>query len=572
LAAQTDWKTEIRTKARRAFNVAAVSASMLTLMPGASTYAAGDETPAQAAAQAAATSTVIMVPADAPIIPLPPAPSIQEILSADAEKPRNIFFEENTQSINEFRALRGDTASTGGLTADERTYIKEITDAAREDAKIWQVPRAVAATLRFASQQAGMDHDTYMTRLTQTGGIVTGSDRSGLQRESLFKFTVPTWLYLMKQHGDKHGFGFFADRITLHETDTATIATVTDANVLRQIISLRQNPRVSAIMGAEFMQTEGQLPLRMGFTGADYRPNQQMALDQAHMMTLGFDLGIRGADGVKGPLSVAARAEFIQMSRPLFEEGKTVSAMLEESAIQARADAQTYATDERPITPADAFSIRHASKVVGVEFGYMMELVSAESGFVTDVEASTSSATGLFQFIDNTWLLMIRDHGAKYGLTDLAKKVETRQDSDGHDIAFISNPFLSQYALSLRTDPRISALMGAEFMKENFEILKAGLPDRDITRTDQYLAHFLGSGNAVTFLKKMETNGKQAAATTFRAAARSNRNIFYRPNGRARSYQEIYDRFSNKFDTDTFEDAPTLAQSVMPPLPRHRPH
>ncbi len=564
MAAQTDWKTDVRTKARRAFNIAAVSVTMMTLMPGASTYAAGDEAATQATTSTQAGRTIV-VPADAPIIPLPPAPSIQQILSDDTEKPRNIFFEQNNQSINEFRALRGDTTSTGGLSADERDYIRTLTEAAKEDAKIWNVPRPVAATLRFASQQAGMDHDTYMTRLTETGGIVTGSDRSGLQRESLFKFTVPTWLYLMKQHGDQHGFGFFADRITLHETETATIATVTDANVLRQIISLRHNPRVSAIMGAEFMQTEAQIPRRIGFTGADYRPNQQMAIDQAHMMTLGFDLGIRGADGVKGPLSVAGRAEFIQMSRPLFEEGKSVSVMLEEAATQAKADAQTYATDERPITPADAFSIRHASKVVGVEFGYMMELVSAESGFVTDVEASTSSATGLFQFIDNTWMLMIRDHGAKYGLTDLARKVETRQDSNGHDIAFISNPFLSQYALSLRTDPRISALMGAEFMKENEEILKAGLPNRDITRTDQYLAHFLGSGNAVTFLKKLESNSSQAAATTFRAAARSNRNIFYRRNGTARSYQEIYDRFSNKFDTDTFEDAPIVAMATTKP-------
>lgn len=549
-------------KARRAFNTAAVVLAMVTL-PGPAVkqaYADGED----AAHSTQNGQQPIVIPAEAPVIPLPPAPSIREIISSDEEKARNIFFEENKQSIAEFRALRGDTTTTGTLTREELDVIAEIKTAAKEDAKTWQIPRAVAATLRFAARQANMDHEAYMTRLTQTGGIVAGGDRSGLQRTALFKFNVPTWLYLMKQHGEAHGFGFFSNRINVRDTSYGTLVSVQDPSVLRQIISLRHNPRVSAIMGAEFMQHETEMPQRMGYDGADYRPNQQVVLDQVNLMILGFDLGIRGADGMSGPLHRAARSEFIQMSRPLFEPGKTVSEMLEESARQAKTDSETYATEHRPVTPADAFAIRHASKVVGVEYAYMMELVSAESSFMTEVTASTSSATGLFQFIDNTWLLMLQEHGAKYGLADLAHKIHVTEDADGNKTADISNPFLKKYALGLRADPRISALMGAEFIKSNFEGLQANFPHRDITRTDQYLAHFLGVGQAVTFISHLERNGNRSAATTFRSAARSNRNVFYTRGGKPRSYQQIYDRFSRKFDTAEF-DPPVPTPTPRPP-------
>lgn len=549
-------KEQLKGKARRAFKVAmlGLAASALPLTAVRMATADEDKTPSATSAQA----QPIVIPEEAPVIPLPPAPSIQEIISSDAEKARNIFFEENKQSISEFRHLRGDSTTTGTLTREELDVIAEIKTAAKEDAQTWQIPRAVAATLRFASMQADIDHDIFMNRLTQTGGIIAGGDRSGLQREALFKLNVPTWLYLVKQHGAEHGFGFFADRINMRETSYGTLLSVQDPNVLRQIISLRHNPRVSAIMGAEYMQNEINVPAKIGYDGADYRPNQQVVLDQVNMMILGYDLGIRGADGVAGPLHRAARAEFIQMSRPLFESGKTVSEMLEEAAAQAKIDSETYTTEHRPVTPADAFAIRHASKVIGVDYAYMMELVSAESSFITDVEASTSSATGLFQFIDNTWLLMLHEHGAKYGLADLAQKIEITQDNDGNNLANIPNPFLSKYALSLRADPRVSALMGAEFIKANFDHLQASFPDREITRTDQYLAHFLGSGKAVTFISRMERNGGQSAAghSQFRSAARANRNVFYHRNGTPRSYQQIYDRFSQKFDTQEFDPPP----------------
>jgi hypothetical protein len=113
-------------------------------------------------------------------------------------------------------------------------------------------------------------------------------------------------------------------------------------------------------------------------------------------------------------------------------------------------------------------------------------------------------------------------------------------------------------------------LMGAEFAKENRQELQAALPSRDITRTDQYLAHFLGSGQAVTFISKMDRSPQSSASAIFPAAASANHNVFYKRGGVARSLQEVYNLFKAKFNSTFFDDPAPPATSPVP-LPRPRP-
>ena len=49
-----------------------------------------------------------------------------------------------------------------------------------------------------------------------------------------------------------------------------------------------------------------------------------------------------------------------------------------------------------------ASAIQNASNKTGVDFSYLMQQAQIESSFKTDVKACSSSATGLFQFIDST--------------------------------------------------------------------------------------------------------------------------------------------------------------------------
>lgn len=546
-----------------AFNTAAAMVAFTTL-----SYA--DEDPRRKPAnvlpteqsETLVTPTVIYTPP-----PLPPAPSIEQMLSSDDEKARNIFFGNSRQALAEFRALRGDTETTGRITDEERALIADITEGAKTDAKTYKMPLPVMATLHFAARQAGVESDGFVQTLKDTGGIVTGADRSGMARENLFKFNIQTWLYLMKQHGDRHGFGFFTDQIHLKQgEDGGTQVSVDDPAVLRHIISFRGNPRVSALMGAEYLQNAADMPAKITYQRGWYQSSPQIFEQQNYLLVLGFNLGIRGADGIAGPLTRAALHEFKAMSQPLYAAGQTTDTLLRQAAEQAVQDSETYTNKWRTVTPADAFAIRHAAKVVGVDYGYMMELVSAESRFVSDIEATTSSATGLFQFIESTWLLMVKQNGDKYGLQDIAARINLTEDKNGYPVASVENPFVQKYILSLRTDPRLSALMGAEFVKTNYQDLSAALPQRDITRTDQYLAHFLGSGKAVTFISRLVKRGDNSAAAVFPEAASANRNVFYKRGGKPRSFKDVYALFSQKFDTDAFDAA--APENIPTPTPK----
>ena len=195
--------------------------------------------------------------------------------------------------------------------------------------------------------------------------------------------------------------------------------------------------------------------------------------------------------------------------------------------------------------PSDVTSaIRTASSKTGVDFAFLMEKASAESGFKSDAKASGSSATGLFQFIDSTWLNMMKNYGEKYGFGEEAKSISRRIDGS----PVISDPDHRQRILDLRNDPRASALLAAEYAKENKEFLQQSVGG-NIGSTDVYMAHFLGPQGAARFLNEMHLNPNGSAADLFPDAAKANRGVFFR-DGRALTLSQVYDRFSQRFQGD----------------------
>ncbi|MBP2302361.1 transglycosylase SLT domain-containing protein [Azospirillum picis] len=194
--------------------------------------------------------------------------------------------------------------------------------------------------------------------------------------------------------------------------------------------------------------------------------------------------------------------------------------------------------------PADVeAAVRNASAKTGVDFSYLMEKAAVESGFRTDVKSSSSSATGLYQFIDSTWLQTVKAHGADHGLGKYANAIQMR--SDGR--AAVADPAMKQEILDLRKDPNVSALMAAEFTRDNKEYLEETV-DGKIGSTELYLAHFLGAGGASKFLNAMQESPGRTARDVFPDAAAANKAVFYdKATGKAKSLKEIYDRFATKF-------------------------
>src|SRR5579871_3562875 len=74
-------------------------------------------------------------------------------------------------------------------------------------------------------------------------------------------------------------------------------------------------------------------------------------------------------------------------------------------------------------------AIQRASNATGVDFSFLMGAAKRESGFNPNAKAATSSAAGLFQFVDQTWLGTLKKHGAKYGYARYADLIE--QGADG---------------------------------------------------------------------------------------------------------------------------------------------
>jgi hypothetical protein len=218
-----------------------------------------------------------------------------------------------------------------------------------------------------------------------------------------------------------------------------------------------------------------------------------------------------------------------------------------------------------PVDPTIVNDIRKASRAANVDFGYMMAQASQESSFQPGAKASTSSATGLFQFIDSTWLSSVKQYGAKYGLGDYAQQITTGEDGRPH----VADPAVKQQILDMRKDPKISSEIAGEFAHANKTEIERAL-GHPASSTDLYLAHFLGAQGATDFVKQIASGGSAKAAEILPQAAAANKSVFYDSNGDAKTVAQIYRSFSDKIErqisqyasatgTDTEASAETVA-------------
>ncbi|MBK8157519.1 MAG: transglycosylase SLT domain-containing protein [Rhodospirillaceae bacterium] len=189
--------------------------------------------------------------------------------------------------------------------------------------------------------------------------------------------------------------------------------------------------------------------------------------------------------------------------------------------------------------------IRQASLSTGIEFSYLMAQANRESSFNPSAQAKTSSAAGLYQFVEQTWLGVVKNHGAEYGQGDLADKITRR--SDGHFT--VADAATRQDILDLRRDPTFAAAMAAEHAADNKAKLSEKL-GRDITGTDLYFAHFLGISGAIKFMRNVAESPEKTGASLFPKAAAANKNVFYDESGRAKTVSEIYDKFAATMNAD----------------------
>jgi len=210
-------------------------------------------------------------------------------------------------------------------------------------------------------------------------------------------------------------------------------------------------------------------------------------------------------------------------------------------------------TDASGVSKHIVNAIQSAANKTGVNFSFLMQKASQESSFDPSAKASTSSATGLFQFTSQTWLHMIKTYGEEYGLGNYASQIT--KGADGH--LSVENSAARQAILALRKDPRISAEMAGELDKENSAALERKVGGK-IGATELYLAHFLGATGASRFIKAMRSTPNASAAELLPTAASANRSAFYDKAGNARSLQQVYQKYAQKFEPTTFTQTAEL--------------
>jgi hypothetical protein len=179
-------------------------------------------------------------------------------------------------------------------------------------------------------------------------------------------------------------------------------------------------------------------------------------------------------------------------------------------------------------------AIQRASSATGVDFGFLMGTARRESGYNPNAKAHTSSAAGLFQFLDQTWLSTLKQHGAKYGYARYADLIQ--QGPSGH--YYVQGAEARSTVMDLRLDPHASALMAGELAADHAAYLR-GRVGREPTAGELYVAHVLGPQGSAKLIDAVRVSPTASAPALFPDAAGANRGIFYR-GGRAATVSEVY--------------------------------
>ena len=114
-----------------------------------------------------------------------------------------------------------------------------------------------------------------------------------------------------------------------------------------------------------------------------------------------------------------------------------------------------------------AYAIDTAGEKSDVDFDYLLQTAIRESSLNPKAKAGTSSATGLFQFIDSTWLRVMKQEGPRLGYQAYADAIQIDRDGD----YYIADKAIRKKVLTLREDPQAAADLAAAYTRGNGDYL-----------------------------------------------------------------------------------------------------
>ena len=209
-----------------------------------------------------------------------------------------------------------------------------------------------------------------------------------------------------------------------------------------------------------------------------------------------------------------------------------------------------------------AGAIKQAANTTGTSFEYLLATAKMESNFNPKAAATTSSARGLYQFIDQTWLGTVKEAGTQLGYGKYADAI-ARSPSGTYSV---SDPAARDAIMKLRDDPDAASSMAAVLTQSNSFKLTGDIGRRP-TDAELYMAHFMGVGGAAKLISNAEDHPNASGARLFPNAAAANRSIFYDRGGRERSVAQVYSVLTQRYDSAANSSATRSAMAsagVMP--------
>ena len=207
-------------------------------------------------------------------------------------------------------------------------------------------------------------------------------------------------------------------------------------------------------------------------------------------------------------------------------------------------------------------ALKQASAATGSDFNYLLCTAMRESSLRPQAKSGSSSACGLFQFVEQTWLGLVKEYGARHGLGSFASEIT--QTSDGR--FSVDNANDRHAILALRNDPTISAMMAGEYANLTRSSLETAL-GRNVSNGELYAAHVFGAEGACRLIRMNASQPGNSAADVFPQAAEANHNVFYHADGSAKSVREVYEwAVKQPGAPSSASSAPEIAVASLPAL------
>jgi hypothetical protein len=203
-------------------------------------------------------------------------------------------------------------------------------------------------------------------------------------------------------------------------------------------------------------------------------------------------------------------------------------------------------------------AIRRAAQSTGANFDYLLTTAKVESNLDPNSTISTSTATGLFQFLDQTWLGVMKTAGRAFGFGQYADAIS--QTSSGRYV--VEDAALRDEMMKLRKDPAANAVMGGVITQQNAAVLATRI-GRKPTEGELYVAHFFGPHAAARVIQLAASEPNSDAVALFPEAARANRSVFYDRQGNARTIAGVRDELVRRYQVAKVQAAPATAPTAV---------